>query len=330
MKGLYVPPGKLVWMFRYTRHGRQHRVSLRTRDEAEAIAKAGAILDAPELSESGDYEGEIAAYLHAQRKADRLSRHSVGTRAIILPLFFKHVGKPMIAEVTTGDVQRWYGSLKVGEDSRQTYVRWLRAFYRWQIERGRLRVNPCEGVKTGRLRPIARKGTLSREDVLRLLDCENEQLRFVLFCGFHAGMRKEEVIEARPEWFDLKGGHIHIGPTDTWIPKDREKRSVPISKAFAAFLKTYGLRSPYMLAPAVKRGKSKYRYDFGRPFRAHLAACGIKCTFHDARRTFASHLVSAGMSVYKVAKYLGDGVGVVERHYGHLQPDAGEFDRMMG
>lgn len=315
-------------MFRHTRGGKQVRESLGTRDEAEAVRLATEILRAPELVPSGDHAAEIEKYFASQRKDDRLSRHSVGNREIILPLFFEHAGEPMVAKIQTAHVQAWYDSLTIAEDSRQTYVRWLGAFYGWLIARGRVRRNPCQGVKMGRIRPVARVGTLSKADVARLIDeCDNPALKFVLFCGFHAGMRKEEVIEARPEWFDLGTNHIHIGPTATWIPKDREKRSVPISKAFAAFLKTYGRPSPYMLAPKVTRGRSKYRYDFGRPFRAHLAACGLKCTFHDARRTFASQLVSAGVSVYKVARWLGDGVGVVEKHYGHLQPDNGDLER---
>jgi hypothetical protein len=38
------------------------------------------------------------------------------------------------------------------------------------------------------------------------------------------------------------------------------------------------------------------------------------------RRSFASNLASAGVSIYKVAQWLGDGVEVVERSYGHLAP----------
>lgn len=315
-------------MFRYSRGGRQRRVSTKTRDEATAIRFANDILSKPEVEKAAAHVAEIRAYLAAQRKADRLSAQSAGVRGDILPLFFEHAGKASIEQVTTGDVQRWYESLTVAEDTRQTYVRWARAFFRWLVEHGRLRVNPCQGVKLGRLRPVARKGTLSKADVARLIEaCTDDSLKFVLFCGFHAGMRKEEVIEARPEWFDLEHGHIHIGPTATWIPKDRERRTVPISKAFAAFLETYGKPSPYMLAPDVKKGRAKYRYDFRRPYNEHLKACGVKCSFHDARRTFASQLVSAGVSVYKVAVWLGDGVRVVEKHYGHLQPDNGDLER---
>jgi integrase len=44
-------------------------------------------------------------------------------------------------------------------------------------------------------------------------------------------------------------------------------------------------------------------------------------TPHTMRHTFASLLVSAGESIYKVAVWLGDEVATVQKHYGHLTPD---------
>lgn len=49
-------------------------------------------------------------------------------------------------------------------------------------------------------------------------------------------------------------------------------------------------------------------------------------TFHDLRRTFASLLVSQGVSIYKVAKWLGDTVDVAEDTYGHLIPQDDEIN----
>ena len=42
-------------------------------------------------------------------------------------------------------------------------------------------------------------------------------------------------------------------------------------------------------------------------------------TFHCLRHTFASHMLSRGAPIYKVAKFLGhSSVVVTEQHYGHL------------
>ena len=77
----------------------------------------------------------------------------------------------------------------------------------------------------------------------------------------------------------------------------------------------------------MAHGKSKYRADFQKSFNAVLDRCGLgEFTFHDLRRTFASLLVSRGVSIYKVAKWLGDEVQVVEGTYGHLIPQDDEVN----
>lgn len=160
-----------------------------------------------------------------------------------------------------------------------------------------------------------------------IANCKREDLRFALFCGFHAGMRKQEIIEARPDWFNLKAGSIHVRKTDTFRPKDREDRHIPMTKAFKAFLKKYGLRSPFMLHPEVSHGESRYRWDFRRPWADYVAQ--HKCprvTPHVARHTFASLLASVGVSIYKIAQWLGDDVRVVQKHYAKLLPKNADIE----
>jgi len=89
----------------------------------------------------------------------------------------------------------------------------------------------------------------------------------------------------------------------------------------------YGLRSPFMLAPAVKHGRYRYRFDFRKGFDALVRRCDLRdVTFHDLRRTFASLLVSRGVSLYKVAKWLGDELDTVQAYYGHLIPQDAEIN----
>ena len=50
-------------------------------------------------------------------------------------------------------------------------------------------------------------------------------------------------------------------------------------------------------------------------------------TPHIMRHTFASLLASAGVSIYKIAKWLGDDVRTVQRHYAKLLPNDSEIER---
>jgi integrase len=94
-----------------------------------------------------------------------------------------------------------------------------------------------------------------------------------------------------------------------------------MTKAFKAFLKIYGLRSPFMLRPDVPHGKSRYRWDFRRPWTEYVTKHNCSwATPHIARHTFASLEASAGISIYKIAQWLGDDVRVVQNHYAKLLP----------
>jgi integrase len=48
------------------------------------------------------------------------------------------------------------------------------------------------------------------------------------------------------------------------------------------------------------------------------------------RHTFASLLAIAGVSIVKIAEWLGDDVKVVERHYAHLLPQDLDIERAFG
>ena len=53
-----------------------------------------------------------------------------------------------------------------------------------------------------------------------------------------------------------------------------------------------------------------------------------RITPHIMRHTFASLLASAGVSIYKIAVWLGDDVRVVQQHYAKLLPQDGDIERM--
>ena len=118
-----------------------------------------------------------------------------------------------------------------------------------------------------------------------------------------------------------KRGALHVRATDTFRPKDREARTVPLTREFQRFLRRYGKRSPFMLRPEVGHGDARYRYDFRRPWCAFTKTQGLESvTPHVMRHTFASLLASEGVSIYKIALWLGDDVRVVQKHYAKLLP----------
>ena len=199
--------------------------------------------------------------------------------------------------------------------------------------------NPVGAVKLAKCDAKGRQAWCDREMKNRLLtNATDADLRFILFCGFEAGLRRGEIVEARADWFDLPAGLVHVRRADgqprlrdgeiPFRPKDRDERTIPLTKPFQAFLKRYLKgRAPldFALMPEVKHGEWRYRYDFRRPFDEYMQAQGCEwVTPHVMRHSFASILASAGVSIFKVAQWLGDDVRVVQRHYAKLA--AGDED----
>jgi site-specific recombinase XerD len=152
---------------------------------------------------------------------------SVESKQYALGEFGRFTGKRRVADVSTADVERFCQALqdRVSESTAQGYITTVRSFFNRMVELKKIRLNPVEGVNLARL---DQKGRLlfcppDLRDKL-IANAPNEAMEFILYCGFHAGLRKNEIIEARPEWFDLERGSIHIRTIDTFRPKDREAR----------------------------------------------------------------------------------------------------------
>jgi integrase len=329
LPGIYARGG--IFWFTYRLGGKKHFHSLGTGDYGEAVKKALEIRQKPELNPGQAFEREIDAFVAHKVASNEFSKHSAAVKPYALREFARACGKANPASVTTTDVMAFYKRLqaRVQESTARSSLITLRSFFNWLMADGKMRQNPVNGVRLARVDEKGRQRFCTTEQRDRMIaEAPSDELRFILYCGFHAGMRKNEIAEARPEWFDLERGLVTIRATPTFRPKDRQERTVPLTRAFRAFLKEYGLPSPFMLRPEAKPNKSLYRVDFEQAFRRHAHKLDMPwLTLHVMRHTFASLLASAGVSIYKIAVWMGDDVAVVQKHYAKLSPDDGDIEK---
>ncbi len=338
LAGLYLR-GKNFW-YRYSFDGRQHRLSLETDDEAAAVARAMEIRANPELADINHLKLEIKDYVQHQSQTGIFTRNSVANRTAVLNRWADDLGATDVRAITTERLQKWYEWLKqrkdepLTESTARSYLLMVRGFFNHLVEVNKVRDNPAVDVKTAKLKVGVRRQFCDPALTQKLLDgCQDRELKFVLYCGFHGGLRKEEIIMSRPSWISLNDGLLHVTQSGDWKPKDKEDRTIPLTKAFLEFLRTEmcgadGLPAPFIIAPAKQPGRGRYRYDFRKPFEIYMAQ--QKCpwvTPHVMRHTFASLLASRGVSIYKIAKWLGDGVEVTQKHYAHLLPKDEDIEK---
>ncbi len=134
------------------------------------------------------------------------------------------------------------------------------------------------------------------------------------------GARRGEVLNARWEQFDLEGA-VWTKPAAS--TKQRRLHRTPISGAVAQLLRTIRLRVPEDCpwvfpgdAPEKPVQEIKRFWDDVRK-KADLPGVRI----HDLRHTFASLLVSGGMSLPMIGKLLGHTQVQTTQRYAHLFDD---------
>lgn len=311
--------------------GKRSWVNLETADLEEARKRRDGLLAMPRFH-AGDLFSTMAEKFLKQRQQKGLySRDTIDSRRYILKSLSDFLGADQtVAKVNSAQLERWLASLRkrLEPSTVDSYCGAARAFFRWARDVERIRPDfPAEVL------PVGTQGTaraveeaLERDEVRKLLKASRRdpRIRFVLLCGFHLGLRKQEIIEARVEWFDFRRGVVHVHETPTFLPKDRDRRFVPMNPVIRRWMRLYlrgRKRDEHVLMPLIRdRTKARYRWDFRKPFDASCLEAGVKCHPHLMRHTFASILLEDdATSFFKVAEWLGDDVRVVQRRYAHVR-----------
>jgi integrase len=351
-KGIYKQ--KLTYWLRYTLDGAQHRVNLQTHDFEEAVRKADSLRGKPVKGkgEKVAWKAAIKRYLddklhgrrptHLAGKRLRSFRPNTAPRVeSCLSVFAATCGAPSPSQVTLKQLQAYYDHrAKKSSAGAKSTIATIQAFL------DHIRCLPGRVVIPLENKPEARQVVVDMETANTWIsECDRTDLRFVLFCGFHAGMRAGEITHSRVAWFDLKrqvltipGKESQTLPTGReylWQSKDGETREIPLSETFCTFLKGF-LASPKrdFCIPAKRRPRRRKAtglLDFRNPFEKFVTANGRpEVTPHSMRHSWISELANSGNhSITEVAAWSGDTIQTIERNYWHKRVRRGNLNDTM-
>ena len=330
-KNIYLKRGG--YWFSRMRRGKRVWINLETSDPLEAQRRAGEIADSPEIAAPSQAEALIARYVSARLASGHFTARTAEATEAVLRMLMAELGPAMI-RAKSADLERWIDCLRkrLAPSSVGTYQMRAAGFYRWMRAKNLRADNPAAKLDRYAIPRPKLERWINTADAMRLIvEAPTDALRFILFCGFHAGLRRNEISEARCNWFDVPNGKLHVRRSHGFTPKDKEERTIDLTREFAAFLSAYldgTAPDAFALEPSVGRGLWRYRYDFIRPFREYMTAQGFGwLTPHGMRHSFACNLVNGGVPIFHVAEWLGDGVAVVQRHYARLAPGSGNIQR---
>jgi integrase len=235
-----------------------------------------------------------------------------------------------LQDVTTADVEQYFAK-KVLEDavSLTTILRIreaLHAFFRHAQRLGFLRENPVAATKRPR---IQRRDPrfLSHDQIGECLAAvRGDRIEAATATFIYSGIRREELCWLTWDDVDLKSARpvLRIRAKtingESWMPKTKRDRVVPISIALLAFLRAVPRAHPIWVFPSPN-GHRWNPDNLTHRFVGILRGKGLPWTLLDLRHTFGSQLAMKGLSDLKIAQLMGNSPEIARRHYIHLRSE---------
>ena len=218
-------------------------------------------------------------------------------------------------------------SVKRGEghewSARKYYIALSSAFEKavqWEL----LKENPFRKVKKPRP-PEVIPVYLNDKDFQRFLSViEDNDFRELCIIGLLTGLRLGELISLRWKDIDFLSKVILVQNSETFTTKTRRNRVVSMSENALMLLKERkeNVRFECETVFYDEKGKALKEGTVSQKFKRTIRRAGLndRIHFHSLRHSFASGLVTSGVSLYAVQKLLGHTTSKTTEIYSHLLP----------
>jgi integrase len=263
--------------------------------------------------------------------ADYLERHAVPKKrlkslrddnSMLTNIILPRLSSKKVGDVTRRDIEAIHVALRDRPYQANRVLALLSKMFSLAVEWEWRRDNPVKGI--GRYEEEKRDRWLSDEELRRLcaiLDHHpNQRAANAVLLQLLTGARPGEVLSAKKQDFNLERGVWRKPSQQT---KQKRTEHLPLSEQGAA-----------LVASIIAGSDPTSAYLFpgnvpGQPLReikkfwaSVMGQAGISnYRRHDNRHTYASHLVSSGLSLEIVGRLLGHTTATTTRRYAHLADD---------
>lgn len=228
------------------------------------------------------------------------------------------LGTKKVATVSRRDIESLHQALKGTPYRANRVLALLSKMFSLAIRWDWRPDNPVIGIP--RFPEEKRERWLNEEELAKLLDVlsthSNQRAANAVRLLVLTGSRRSEVLSATWEQFDLSRG---VWTKPSHQTKQNKTEHVPLNDAALQLLTAMRLADPAgsYLFPGDSAGKPLQ--DIKGFWKSVCATAGLNnVRIHDLRHTFASHLVSSGLSLEIVGRLLGHTQAATTKRYAHL------------
>lgn len=244
-------------------------------------------------------------------------------------------GIRFLAEVNRSVVEEYIGKLLsegLKKSSVNVYLRHLSSMFSQAVKWRLIAHNPLRGI--AKFKTSEKKiAFLTPDEITRVLECAERygrDMHLVFALGIYAGLRRNEIANAKWSWFDFESNVIHVVNEDGFETKSGRTRAIPLNEKLKQILLKYQQgESGFMFSPEHLEWKNLVRYDFRKAFATVCEEAELPwVTPHVLRHTFASRLAIAGVSLYKISQWLGHADFRTTQIYAHLQASDSDINQI--
>jgi integrase len=331
------PTGRKTYFFQYrNQHNATKFIKLgvhgnatteQAREKAKELAIRVSAGEDPSLQSlpkiSGATMEKLAdKYLNLHAKTNKRPKSIKEDHSMLKNYVLKEFRSRRVDKITTEEIQALHARLHKKQIRANRLLSLLHKMFKlavqwkWRID------NPVSGIQ--RYQENKRTRWLQEDELKGLqttLDAYPHQnvaniIRLLLLTG----ARKHEMMEATWDQFNFKKGVWTIQAHTT---KQKKFEQYPLSAPALKILKSMKENaegSPFLFPGRVQ---GKPLQDIKNAWASIKKQADIKdCTLHDLRHTYASHLVSSGLSLSIVGKLLGHTQASTTQRYAHLADES--------
>ncbi len=328
-----LPSGRRTYCIQYRNHKRtlkRFKIGVHgpiTTEEARALAKKnlGSVAHGEDPAENKNQIKHLATVHDLAR--DYIERHGKRKRAsslredqkLLNSTILPRLGNKAIAHISRREIEALHLSLIDTPYQANRVLALLSKMFSLAESWGWMNGNPVRGME--RFQEHNRERWLDKAELKRfwdVLECyPDNMVTYAFKLLLLTGARKSEVLQATWDQFDLEQA-LWIKPAH--LTKQKKREHLPIAgkavEVLQSLKKLHKKESPYLFPSRLDDKPLKDVRNFWTQVLKEAEIENLR--IHDLRHTYASHLVSSGMSLSIVGKLLGHTQVSTTQRYAHL------------